>query len=197
MVTSADNFREGDEIIIETEKLTFIMEDVPIENTFLKLKLKPDISGFNVISVMIIMFVVAFIFAFILMFSPFILEDPNYYNVPKDKVGRMMGNIGFVTQVCVILGDLSLGTIMDVFGRKMPTCIGIIIASTALIAIPYGTQPYVTFLILRTLVSVGLTPSTNIPLMPDYVYPESLGLAGAYTSCIATIGLLLGTTVSL
>ena len=59
--------------------------------------MKPNISAFNVVTVMINNFAVSFMFAFIIMFGSFILENPSHYNIPKEKVGGILGIIGSVT----------------------------------------------------------------------------------------------------
>lgn len=48
------------------------------------------------------------------------------------------------------------------------------------IGMPYLENVYPSFLILRIIVSLGLLPGLNSPLLPDYVQKESLGLANSY-----------------
>ena len=98
----------------------------------------PNISIFNVLTVYLIQFIITIVFTFIVGFSPFILEDSNIYDIPKAKVGGVLGDIGFITQILIIFGDVILGPIMDIFGRKLPTSIGFIIAGISLMIIPYG-----------------------------------------------------------
>jgi MFS family permease len=72
------------------------------------------------------------------------------------------------------------GVIIDTFGRKIPVIIGFIVSGLSIAAIPYFSSLYPSYLILRTLISGGTVIGLNIPLLPDYVSPESMGLANAY-----------------
>lgn len=54
----------------------------------------------------------------------------------------MVGNLGFYSEIFVIVFTLFLGTIMDFLGRKWPTIIGFWIAGALLIALPYGTSVF-------------------------------------------------------
>jgi len=73
-----------------------------------------------------------------------------------------------------------LGLIFDTMGRKIPLILGLFITglSIGLAPVPNDVIPF--FVILRVLMTVGIIPSLNTPLLPDYVHPKSLGLANAY-----------------
>jgi MFS family permease len=80
----------------------------------------------------------------------------------------------------VIALDLILGVIFDTLGRKVPTVIGFVIAGLAILGTPWFTEVYPGFLCMRVMMSVGIIPGLNNPLLPDYVNQKSLGLANAY-----------------
>jgi MFS family permease len=74
-----------------------------------------------------------------------------------------------------------LGLIFDTVGRKIPLIIGLFTTgmSIAIAAVPHQEViPF--FVIFRVLMTVGIIPALNTPLLPDYVHPKSLGLANAY-----------------
>ena len=96
----------------------------------------------------------------------------------------MAGDTAFYAEICVILLDLVLGVIFDTVGRKIPTVLGFMLMGTAIILTPFFTQIYPQYLILRICMSLGIIPGVNTPLLPDYVYDKSLGLANAYVSFI-------------
>ena len=56
--------------------------------------------------------------AIIYSFVVFILTDPNYYNVDPKDIGPVMGTIGMISEIFVIIADLLVGVIIDLFGRK-------------------------------------------------------------------------------
>ena len=51
-------------------------------------------------------------------------------------------------------------------------------------AIPLGTALFPTYCVLRILISLSIVVSTNVPLLPDYVQKEHIGLAGAYIEIV-------------
>ena len=115
-------------------------------------------------------------------FVTFILEDPKYYNLSKKEVGEELGYIGMVAEACVMVLELFIGIIIDAFGRKIPVITGLTVAGICLILVPIASTLYPSFLILRCLIGMGTIISINIPLLPDYVHKESLGMASAYSS---------------
>ena len=79
----------------------------------------------------------------------------------------------------MIIFSLLLGLIFDTVGRKGPSVFGLWLAGSAIIATPFFTRVYPEFLIMRILMSIGVIPGINTPLLPDYVHSKSLGLANA------------------
>ena len=109
----------------------------------------------------------------------FILADPKYYGV-KTNLGKKMGDVASYAEIWVIFQSLFTGVILDTFGRKVPVIIGFLISGAAIGAIPFFSTLYPAYCILRTLISAGTVIGLNIPLLPDYVQLESMGLANSY-----------------
>lgn len=87
-----------------------------------------------------------------------------------DEVAKYAGNCGFIAQLFVIGLDMILGLIFDTVGRKIPTVIGFVMAGLAIIGTPFFSDPYGGFLGMRIMISVGIIPGLNNPLLPDYVH---------------------------
>ena len=51
------------------------------------------------------------------------------------------------------------------------------------------------FVILRVLMTAGIIPGGTAPLLPDYIYPKSLGIANAYQSVISGLSSIVATPV--
>ena len=117
---------------------------------------------------------------FTLSFFPFILKNPDYYNVPEGELGSVIGATGSYAELSVIIFDLFIGVIFDTVGRVLPVLVGLIVIGFSFIAMPFFEKVYPSFLILRIMVSLGILPGMNCPLLPDYVAKQSLGLANAY-----------------
>jgi len=60
----------------------------------------------------------------------------------------------------------------------------LLLLSVAIGAIPLFTDLYPAYLILRICISLGLIVILNLPLMPDYVKREKLGLANGYMQIV-------------
>jgi MFS family permease len=63
-----------------------------------------------------------------------------------------------------------LGIIFDTVGRKIPTVIGFVVAATSILGTPWFKVVVPWFYIMRVLISVGIIPGMNTPLLPDYVH---------------------------
>lgn len=95
---------------------------------------------------------------FLITFVIFLLESPDYYNIPKNQVGSISGAIGTYAEICIIGLDLVLGIIFDTVGRKLPTAIGFAILSICIIIMPFCKTIYPAFLLLKIFASLGLLP---------------------------------------
>lgn len=163
-------------------------------NTFLKVKLKPGISGLNLFSYILITFITFVQIGVLLGFVSFILEDPKYYNRSKTQTGVDMAQIGLWAEVIVLVQDLYIGFVLDVLGRKIPIVIGTLAMGMATAAIPLFHEVWPSFFLLRVVMSLGAIITLNIPLLPDYVQPESMGLANAYVQVAIPLSYILSTT---
>lgn len=100
----------------------------------------------------------------------YILQSPEYYNVPKNQVGTVAGEAGAIAEIFVIALTLILGLIFDTIGRKAPTVIGLVFAGLSIAATPYLAPSVIPgFYSMRVIMSLGIIPGVNTPLMPDYV----------------------------
>jgi len=119
-------------------------------------------------------------------FVTFILEDPNYYNLSKKEVAANMGTIGMISETINVFFQLVAGVLIDTFGRKVPLIIGFMVAGAAMGCIPLFTSLYPGYLMLRTLIGLGITVGQNIPLIPDYVHKDFVGIANGYQDVFKT-----------
>ena len=91
-----------------------------------------------------------------------------------------MAQIGLWAEVIVLVQDLYIGFVLDVLGRKIPIIIGTMGMGLATAVVPLFHDVWPSFFLLRVVMSLGAIITLNIPLLPDYVQPESMGLANAY-----------------
>ena len=138
-------------------------------NKLCNIKLNYGIKRINLVAFYILIFFTTVVTNIVNSFVTFILEDSEYYNLTKDEVALNMGRIGMISEVFVIVLQIFMGILVDIFGRKWPLVIGFAIAGIAVGVIPLFTELYPWYLIIRILIGTGIVIGTNIPLIPDYV----------------------------
>ena len=97
------------------------------------------------------------------------MKDPNYYGVPKDKLGKDLGTIGSIAEGFCIVLDFVLGPLFDTVGRKNACVIGMFTMGICLGLVPFFKSIFPSYCILRCLVGIGALICMNSPLIPDYV----------------------------
>ena len=73
---------------------------------------------------------------FILTFFSFLLKS-SYFNVPASSAGSLVGLFGFIAHFICLFFDLTIGTLMDMYGRKKPIIAGLFLSALTLIAMPF------------------------------------------------------------
>ena len=66
------------------------------------------------------------------------------------------------------------------------------VVGCAIAAMPLFKSVYPSFFILRVAISLGVCISLNVPLLPDYVHKNSIGLANSYVEIIICISYIFG-----
>lgn len=69
----------------------------------------------------------------------FILKSPDYYNVPNDKLGSVIGIVGFYAELSVVFANIIMGIVYDTIGRKIPMFLGFTLLSISVILMPFFT----------------------------------------------------------
>ena len=113
---------------------------------------------------------------------------------PDADAGQIVGNLGFYSDLTLIVLNVLLGTLMDIFGRKGVSLVGFTLASMALVMMPLCHRIYPGLLICRLILAIGLLPASNSPFIIDYVDDTSLGKAYAHINMISLLAQLLSTS---
>ena len=74
----------------------------------------------------------------LLSFSSFILMDADYFNVPEDKIGSTLGDLGVIVEAFVIIVTPLVGLLFDSIGRRVPVVLGMMMVSAGFGLIPFG-----------------------------------------------------------
>ena len=159
------------------------------------MELHNGISGVNLVTYALVYFVTLLALQVIYSFVVFILTDPLYYNIDKDEISSIMGTIGMYSEFFVITADLIIGVIIDIFGRKSILIIGQLVSALSIGAIPLFKEVYPWYFICRVSCGLGTIIAVNVPLLPDYVKKDSLGLANSYLAIVSVVTSVLSGTV--
>ncbi len=102
-------------------------------------------------------------------FFPYIIKSPEYYDVPEDKEASVVGNLAFYAELAILPSHFLIGGVLDIFGRKIPTVLGMLISGVCICLIPFGRSVYPDLCILRLTIAIGVLVAMNSPLLPDYI----------------------------
>ena len=86
---------------------------------------------------------------------------------------------------------------MDICGRKYPISIGVLVAGVFILLIPLFKTVYPGFFICRAFISLGTILLINVPLIPDYVQMNSIGLTSSISAVVVAVNNFFAGTVIL
>ena len=155
---------------------------------FCFIELNEGISLFNLLSYYAVQFTYVCAFTFIDACQDYLLEDENYYNIDKNKVGTINGDIFFFDKLYVILFILIYGSSHDVFGSKFLIVFGFISMGISLILYPMAGKIYPNLILVRLIFSNGICAVTTQPLLADYVNHRSKGFGGGIAAVVSGLG---------
>ena len=113
------------------------------------LSINQEVHWYHVVSYFLVQFGANLLLNFMNTFLSFIVKSKDYYNVPGDEAASLIGSLGFYAEICVLIFDILLGSVMDIFGRKLPIIIGFLIAAIAVIVIPFSQSALPSLFMLR------------------------------------------------
>jgi len=100
----------------------------------------------------------------------FLLANPNYFGVAKDKIGYVSGMLNFVATPGALLGCLFAGYFYDLFGRRITIGVSLFSCSILVAAVPW-TSPYIYpwLITVRIAFSMFFAVPISNPLSADYI----------------------------
>ena len=123
-------------------------------------------------------------------FMVFILKDPEYYDLSTQDANAELGYIGSICEFSIIFIQIFIGPVADAFGKKWVSVISLAVSSIALASIPLFNTVYPGFLMMRILVACGTSVGNLVPILADYLTPDSLGVGFSMAALIG--GLITG-----
>jgi hypothetical protein len=151
-------------------------------------ELNKGISYFNLFSYYVVQFSYVCAFTFIDACQDYLLEDPNYYDISKDEVGTINGDILLFDTLYLIAFIYIYGAFHDIFGRKIMVVFGFISMGISLALYPLAGKVYPNLIFVRLIFSNGICAVTTQPLLADYVNHKSRGFGGGIAAVVSGMG---------
>ena len=99
-----------------------------------------------------------------------LLRNERYYDVPKDVIGRVSGDIILYSEIVnLMFGDFFAGLLHDLFRPRINICVGLLVVAASTAAMPFGSSPIPYLILLRLGFLLGFAPLLTNPLLVDYV----------------------------
>ena len=101
-----------------------------------------------------------------------------------------MGKVSLYTDLVKIPFTFMLGFVFDVFGRRIPVLIGMLMVSVSIFCMPLGKHLYPGYLICRIVLALGTALAGNAPLLPDYVQKSTIGKGQSVAELISSVAMI-------
>ena len=114
---------------------------------------------------------------------PYLLQDPDYFDIPFEKVGTNVGKILFIASLVATILTPFMGYAYDIVGRYWVLIPTVFLACFVIAIIPYSAPHFWLLAVFRSMLSTLIRTVLVKPLLLDYIKSESRGLGvslGAY-----------------
>ena len=108
-------------------------------------------------------------------------------------MAAVAGNLGMVSEFGGLGAEILLGFLQDLFGRKILTVLGLMIASISVICKPLPNS-IAGLYCLRFCTNMGLIPIMYSPFAIDYVQKDSLSIVAGFMSIISVLSSITSTS---
>lgn len=126
---------------------------------------------------------------------PFLLQDPDYFNLPFSKTGAAAGLVLFWGMFASVLLSPLFGTAYDVLGRKWIMITASFLAVASIVLLPLTAPLFWLLCLVRVVIAVSARFVHVNPLIIDYFKSESRGLAFALSEASGILGQMLMITL--
>jgi MFS family permease len=72
----------------------------------------------------------------------FLLRDPDYFNIPNERIGRVSNDVIFYSIPIAMVSTIFVGYIFDIFGRRLTLFFSAMLMAFFMILVPF-TSPHV------------------------------------------------------
>ena len=143
------------------------------------MQVKRETTIWNVISMPMMPLLTICVNSFVLLVTPLILEDEDYFAIPKDELGRATAKTLIWSQLLPIMVTPFTTFVYELMGRRIPITYALICTNVLVFLMPKVAPSLALFCALRAIIGMNNTLMMANPLISDYVKRESRGRAVA------------------
>jgi MFS family permease len=158
-----------------------------------KVTLNEDISPTNFYSAWFQLVICAFMFTSVDFLQTILLTDT--FQVPQSEIGTTIAKIQLADYGFKLFTAMIFGFIVDQFGRRIVYYYSILSVSIGYLLIPFQSQIFPGYLLVKLFVSQGVIALQMLPLTADYVHDSTKGLAASLNYTLGFVGALVSAFV--
>lgn len=111
--------------------------------------------------------------------------------IEKEHIGEYNANVLLADIATKVIVAPLAGVFCDRHGRRRTLFIGILLVSLAMLIMPFCSEVYPTYLVLRMFYAAGVITIVVVPLIADYIQDESKASRQAISAILFFIPILL------
>jgi len=127
--------------------------------------------------------------------QPLIILNPEYYNVPQEKAGKIHSIVLIVQLVVKLCVSIPYGHLVDRLGRKFMIHYGALSFLVGCLIISSQTSIFPGFIFGQFFITNATSALFSVPLSADYIADESKGKASAFLFMFFGFGGLAGNLI--
>lgn len=148
------------------------------------MRLNPGVAKRDFVALILLKFVLDVVLFFGNTWMPQLLHNKPF-NYPEKQAGSLAGRLNFYDDLVLMVFELAVGFLMDVFGRRGFTLLGMVLMSAMCFVTPFATTVYPGVLLCTIFIKIGTLVGLNTPLTVDYIAKDSMGYIAACFSIVA------------
>lgn len=152
--------------------------------------LADGVSVWNALSMQLGAFLIAVLVAFVNFVQPYLLTE--HLGIPQDQQGQIVGDLGFYTEIVILLMSGLVGALSDQVGRRIIYVGGIAVLALSLFLYPLAGG-YWELVLYRLIYAAGaaMAGAMMVAVLADYPAEKSRGMLAATVGMISIVGVLI------
>jgi len=152
--------------------------------------LAQGVSVWNALSMQLGAFLIAVLVPFLNFVQPYLLTE--HLGIPQSEQGQIVGDLGFYTEIVILLMSGLVGALSDRVGRRIIYAVGIAVMALSLVLYPLASG-YWELVLYRLVFAAGaaMAGAMMVAVLTDYPAEKSRGMLAATVGMISIIGVLI------